>query len=56
MNSIIKEHVCRWLGHKWKYNFKYLPSKRRCLRCELKQKVFYKLGAHPFDLEQWENE
>lgn len=38
----------RWLfGHKWKYNFISMPSKRTCKCCEKKQKsVVNKLHGH----------
>ena len=45
---------CWFLGHKWDYNFVWMPSKRTCKRCRKKQKmVENKPHGHPKDLHKW---
>lgn len=45
---------CYWIGHKWKYNFKYLASKRCCIRCGKTQRAEYGVG-HPKDIQRWKD-
>ena len=35
----MKKSVCKLLGHKYKYNFKWMPSKCSCTRCGAKWKT-----------------
>jgi hypothetical protein len=40
--------VCWLLGHKWRYNFVWMPNKRTCVRCGRKEKGILKKGIlHP---------
>ena len=32
-----KKIICNTFGHKWKYNFTWMPNKRICIRCGQKQ-------------------
>ena len=29
--------ICKIFGHDWRYNFKWMPNKRICVRCKKKQ-------------------
>lgn len=53
LNEWLRIKVCKWSWHQWKYNFVHNPSKRTCKRCGLTQKVFFKQGVHPSEMEQW---
>jgi len=45
---------CWLLGHKWDYNFVWMPSKRMCKRCDKKEKqVINQPHGHPKDLHKW---
>lgn len=35
----INEIKCKLFGHKWRYNFKSMPSKAICERCHCKSKL-----------------
>jgi len=40
---------CCIFGHKWEYNFIWMPNKRTCTRCKYKEKGILKTGVfHPF--------
>lgn len=45
-------------GHIWEYNFPSLANKRKCERCEHKQKVIYNINYKPdlSDFEVWVDE
>jgi len=34
----LKKIICRIFGHKWRYNFKSMPSKAICSECCIKSK------------------
>lgn len=46
---------CRFWGHKWEYNFTWMPNKRTCRRCGLKEKGEIKEIFHPIydDPMEW---
>lgn len=33
---------CKYLGHRWRFNFPTLPNKRICKRCKEKQQLVLK--------------
>lgn len=32
----ISRVICRFFGHRWKYNFPSIPNKAMCIRCKCK--------------------
>lgn len=47
---------CWLLGHKWNYNFVYMPTKRTCKRCGEKEKTEFNPNfVHPIrdDMFLW---
>lgn len=38
---VLKKVRCRIFGHKWRYNFKSMPSKAICSECEQKSRLNY---------------
>ena len=49
------ERLCKWFGHKWRYNFTWMPNKRKCTRCGLEEKGVFKKHFHPIydDPMEW---
>lgn len=53
----MKAIICKILGHRWKYNFTWMPNKATCKRCG----IIYKMRFNPkpesiHDIEIWEKQ
>lgn len=56
LTKLIEKWACGLLGHKWRYNFKWMPNKAICERCRIKAKTGDLLIDKWMPVETFDNE